>query len=55
MNLVNILTISSLKIRSSALSVNAQELLIEAASSLLVSKSIKDQAESPLFVALVRF
>jgi hypothetical protein len=32
-----------------------QELLIEASSSFLVSKSVKDQSESPLFVAMVRF
>ena len=55
MNLCNILSISSLKIKASTFSAESQELLLEIASSVLVNKSVRDQAESPLLIQMVRY
>lgn len=55
MNLCNIFSISSLKIKASTFSTESQELLLEIASSVLVNKSVRDQAESPLLIQMVRY
>lgn len=54
MNLVNVLSVSSLKLKGSAISEDVYELLMQVSSNIVALKGVKDQATSPLLHAIAK-
>ena len=55
MLMISVMSISGLKIKASAFSPRVSNLIAEVSANIIVSKSVKDQAESPLLASEIRF
>ena len=54
-NLVNVMSVSSLKFSSSPLDKEVMSSIVEVSSNLLASKGVKEQSESPLLSTMLQF
>lgn len=54
MNLVSIMTVSSLKMQGSAFSPEIRSMITEVAHNLIAGKGVQDQAQSPLLFHIIK-
>jgi len=53
--MTSVMSVSGLKIRGSAFSKRVIEMIATVSANLVVSKTIRDQSESPLLLSLIKF